>query len=96
MIKVFASCHNHSCYSDAEYTPDQLAEIAKGLGHGGEASLLFWERFCEENGLCKMGGSDHEGELGGYLEFRDVYYCPEELSGISEEDFMNIYERRLG
>ena len=22
--------------------------------------------------------------------------CPEELSGISEEDFMKIYERRLG
>ena len=65
-------------------------------GHGGEASRLFWERVCEEHNLYKMGGSDHEGILGGYLEFGDAYVCPEELSGISEEDFMNIYERRLG
>ncbi len=65
-------------------------------GLGGETSRLFWERVCEEHNLYKMGGSDHEGVLGGYLEFGDDYYCPEELSGISEEDFMNIYERRLG
>ena len=23
-VKIFASCHNHSCFSDAEYTPEQL------------------------------------------------------------------------
>jgi len=32
----------------------------------------------------------------GFLEFGDDYYCPEELSGILEEDFMKIYERKLG
>ena len=65
-------------------------------GRGGEQSRLFFEQLCEENHLYKMGGSDHEGVLGGLLEFGDAYYCPEELSGITEEDFMTMYERRLG
>jgi predicted metal-dependent phosphoesterase TrpH len=34
-IKIFASCHNHSCFSDAEYTPEELVAIAKEQGHGG-------------------------------------------------------------
>ena len=34
-IKIFASCHNHSCFSDAEYTPEQLVALAKEQGHGG-------------------------------------------------------------
>ena len=59
-------------------------------------SREFFEQLCEEKNLYKMGGSDHEGELGGLLDFGDAYYCPEELSGITEEDFMKIYERRLG
>ncbi|MBE6602234.1 MAG: PHP domain-containing protein [Ruminococcaceae bacterium] len=65
-------------------------------GRGGEESRMFFEKLCEEKNLYKMGGSDHEGILGGYLEFGDEYACPEELSGILEEDFMKLYERRLG
>jgi len=59
-------------------------------------SRLFFEELCESKHLYKMGGGDHEGVLGGFLEFGDDYYCPEELSGILEEDFMKIYERKLG
>ena len=65
-------------------------------GENRVKSREFFEKLCEERGLYKMGGSDHEGELGGLLDFGDAYYCPEELSGISEEDFMKLYERRLG
>ena len=61
-----------------------------------EESRLFFEKLCEERGLYKMGGSDHEGDLGGLLDFGDEYVCPDYLSGILEEDFMKIYERRLG
>lgn len=66
------------------------------LGAHRDESRKFFEALCEEKRLYKMGGSDHEGELGGLLDFGDRYYCPDELSGITEEDFMNIYERRLG
>ena len=34
-MKIFASCHNHSCFSDANYTPEELVQIAHDLGHGG-------------------------------------------------------------
>ena len=33
--RVFACCHNHSCFSDAEYTPEHIVELAHGMGHGG-------------------------------------------------------------
>ena len=57
----------------------------------------FYEKLCEEHGLYKMGGSDHEGVLGGLMTFPDPSYdCPYEHSGVTEEDFMKIFERKLG
>lgn len=53
----------------------------------------FFEKLCEERGLYKMGGSDHSGILGGPGGEGD---CSYEQSGITEEDFMMIYERKLG
>ena len=34
-VKIFACCHNHSSFSDADYTPEKIVELAHGLGHGG-------------------------------------------------------------
>ena len=57
----------------------------------------FYEGVCDEHKLYKMGGADHEGVLGGLLTFDDPRYdCPYEHSGVTEEDFMTIFERRLG
>ncbi len=57
----------------------------------------FYEKVCEDHGLYKMGGADHENVLGGLLTFPDPSYdCPYEHSGVTEEDFMTLYERRLG
>ena len=61
-----------------------------------EERRKFYEELCDEYSLYKMGGSDHEGDLGGLLDFGDDYVCPDYLSGIPEEDFMKLYERRLG
>ena len=27
-VKIFASCHNHSSFSDADYAPEKLVELA--------------------------------------------------------------------
>jgi predicted metal-dependent phosphoesterase TrpH len=59
-----------------------------------EKDFDFFENICNERGLYKMGGSDHSGILGG--PGRDLEVCPYEQSGITEEDFMMIYERKLG
>lgn len=56
----------------------------------------FYKELCEEKGLYKMGGSDHSGILGGNLDRGEEFHIPEYFNGICEEDFMNLYERRLG
>ena len=76
----------HSCFRTDR--PEKYPHAAE--------SRAFFEKLCEDRGLYKMGGSDHEGELGGLLDFGDEYYCPEELTGVLEEDFMKLYERKLG
>jgi len=65
-FKVFASCHNHSTYSDGEYTPEVLARIAKNLGHGGiiltdhdtVQGYPFMKAACEKYGLKTMIGAE--------------------------------------
>lgn len=56
----------------------------------------FFAKVCEEKNLYQMGGSDHNGILGGNLDFGEEYACPNYKSGITEENFMKIYERKLG
>ncbi len=56
----------------------------------------FFAGVCEEKNLYQMGGSDHSGILGGNLDFGEEYVCPDYKSGITEENFMKIYERKLG
>ena len=53
----------------------------------------YFEALCDEHGFYKMGGSDHSGILGG---LGGEGPCSYERSGISEEEFMKIYERKLG
>ena len=61
-----------------------------------DGEFMYYEALCEEKGLYKMGGSDHWGVLGANIEHGDQYSCPYEKSGILEQDFMKLYERRLG
>ena len=53
----------------------------------------YFEALCDERGFYKMGGSDHSGILGGIGSDGP---CTYERSGITEENFMAIYERRFG
>ncbi|MBQ7363795.1 MAG: PHP domain-containing protein [Clostridia bacterium] len=58
---------------------------------------VFYEELCDRLGLYKMGGADHENVLGGLLTFdNDEYVSKYEMSGVDKENFMKIYERRLG
>ena len=61
-----------------------------------EADRAFYEEVCKKHNLYAMGGSDHENILGGLLSFGDEYSSPYESSGIDEEAFNCLLERRLG
>jgi predicted metal-dependent phosphoesterase TrpH len=34
-LKIFASCHNHSYFSDGDYSPEKMVKLAYMMGHGG-------------------------------------------------------------
>ncbi len=65
-FRVFASCHNHSIYSDGEYTPELLVRIAKNMGHGGiilsdhdtVAGYPFIKEAADKAGLLTMLGCE--------------------------------------
>ena len=68
--------------------------VHPSLGRAGQ--MDYFREYCEKRGLYKMGGADHSSVIGGYIPDDPIYDCPEDVIGIPEEDFMMIYERRLG
>ena len=65
-FRVFASCHNHSTFSDADITPEHLARMAKCMGHGGiiltdHDTVKGYRRMkeaCDKYGLLTMIGCE--------------------------------------
>ena len=68
--------------------------VHPSLGRAGQ--MDYFKEYCEKRGLYKMGGADHSSVIGGYIPDDPIYDCPPDVIGIGEEDFMRIYERRLG
>lgn len=50
----------------------------------------------DESGLYKTGGMDHYGVLGGYEDLFPDYECELNRNTQHEQDFMNLYLRKLG
>ena len=75
-----------------EFRHPELQESVSGIP--GEPE--FYANLCEEKGLYRMGGSDHSGILGGNLDRGEQFHIPDYFNGICEEDFMKLYERKLG
>ena len=63
---LFASCHNHSTFSDGVYTPERLVALAKGLGHGGiiltdhdtVRGTYFLQKEARKQGLLSLLGCE--------------------------------------
>ena len=63
---------------------------------GVKGEVEFFTGVCDEYNLYKMGGNDHSGILGGNLYRGTQFSIPDYFVGINEEDFMKLYERKLG
>ncbi|MBQ4322473.1 MAG: PHP domain-containing protein [Clostridia bacterium] len=61
-----------------------------------EEDKAFFDTFCEKHNLYKMGGHDHSSVLGGYTDVMPEHDLPIDCGGVTEEDFMKIYRRKLG
>ena len=61
-----------------------------------KGEVEYWKSICEKHHLYQMGGNDHSGILGGNLDRGEMYHIPDYFNGINEENFMKLYERKLG
>lgn len=95
-VPVVAHPHNQMKYTQ-EFLDMGVMGFETRFNGVTEEEFHFFENLCAEKNLYNMGGSDHSGVLGGFLHVDPVEYAvPDHLSGIAEECFMKIYERRLG
>lgn len=83
-----------------KYTDDLLKMGIKGVEvkHvllDKEASRFYTE-FATEHNLYMLGGTDHHGVLGGFLDVSDKYKVDPYEAGIDKEHFMQLYTRALG
>ena len=56
----------------------------------------YLRAFCDEYGLYKTGGTDHSATLGGSGSMINHDTFSDDSGGMSEEDFMKLYNRELG
>ena len=94
-VPIVAHPHGCKCYVD-EFLKMGVMGFETRHPDLTDDECDFFANVCEEKNLYQMGGSDHSGVLGGNLDFGEEYICPDYKSGITEENFMKIYERKLG
>ena len=58
--------------------------------------MAFFDKFCNEHDLYKMGGTDHSSVLGGLTDTMPHHRLPASSGYTTEEHFMKLYRRELG
>lgn len=61
-----------------------------------DEDIAFFDAYCDEHRLYKLGGTDHFGVLGGLTEKMPHLDVPPERGFVTEENFMRLYRRELG
>ncbi len=88
-----------------KYMLPELAEEYVKMGVKGfeichplmtEEEKKFYNDLCDKHNLYKLGGIDHDGLIGGYVETMPGHDYPPEAGFIDEENFMKLYKRELG
>lgn len=94
-VPVVAHPHNK-----LPYVNDLLAAGAMGfeICHPSMTSeeRVYFDTLCTEKNLYKMGGTDHSGALSGLCDIEPERRCEKSDGFVTEENFMLLYERRLG
>lgn len=87
-------------FGKLEYAEELRALGVRGfeINHPGNApeARKYLSEFCDEYGLYKMGGTDHSATLGGADSMTKYGSAADDCGGVSEEDFMKLYNRELG
>lgn len=94
-VPIIAHPHSQYKYTDELISGGVLGFEVRHPDLTDEECSLF-RKLCDKNRLYKLGGTDHTGPLGGYMHRGGEYLAPINRGGTEYEDFMNLYERRLG
>ena len=94
-IAIIAHPHQKQPYTDALL---EMGAMGFEVLHPGcdEADKAFYRNLCREKGLYISGGTDHSSLLGGFAKDNPKLDVPPETGYTTEEDFMNMYLRKLG
>jgi predicted metal-dependent phosphoesterase TrpH len=94
-VPVLAHPHNQEKYVDKLIKEGLMGlEVRHDRLLPQESERLI--RIADENRLYKTGGTDHNGVLGGYLDFGEQYKVDPMMAGTEQDDFMKLYRRELG
>ncbi|MBQ8892911.1 MAG: PHP domain-containing protein [Clostridia bacterium] len=85
---------DHNCFDEMLNAGIMGVEICHPLMTAEERAL--YDRLCDQHGLYKLGGIDHDGLLGGFSDSMPDHDVPPEDGYTSEENFMKLYCRELG
>lgn len=94
-VPVLAHPHNQMQYIPAFLEAGLMGVEANHPGLTDE-EIVQYHALADKHGLYRTGGTDHSGILGGYADRNPQLACELERNDHSQEDFMALYERRLG
>jgi len=95
-VPIVAHPHRQAKYVDALVEMGVMGFETRHPMLTDEGESELFDKICTEKRLYKLGGTDHYGPLGGYTDVFASHRVPPETGYTSEEDFMSIYERKLG
>ena len=94
-VPVLAHPHNQMQFIPA-FLEAGLMGIEANHPDLTDEEIVQYHKLTDQYGLYRTGGTDHHGVLGGYADRDPPLACDLERNNHSEEDFMTLYERKLG
>ena len=94
-VPVLAHPHGQMQYIPA-FLEAGLMGIEANHPNLTDEEIRQYHVLADRHGLYRTGGTDHSGILGGYADSNPELACELDRNNHSQEDFMALYERRLG
>lgn len=105
VIKTVVDAGGVPIWAHPRYKEMELLDTLRGFGLMGveinhpdvdHRCFPILEEFAKKHNMYISGGSDHSGVLGGFADLNPEHAIPDDVGGIGEEEFMDIYFRRKG
>ena len=105
VIKTIVDAGGVPIWAHPRFSEMELLDTLRGFGLMGveinhpdvdHRSFPILEEYAKKHNMYISGGSDHSGVLGGYADINPERAIPDDVGGVGEDDFMDLYFRRKG